>query len=95
EAEQAIADVTSSMETHDRSAAELLETLAAVAARVERATAMHIYRFCATEAYDALVRARIAELREQAFPGTQTLGEFLQRRLAPAMATVDSAAGRL
>jgi uncharacterized membrane-anchored protein len=95
EAEQAVADVTTSMENQDRSDAELLETLAAVAARVERANAQHSYRFCATEAYYALVRARIAELREQPFPGTQTLGEFLQRRLAPAMATVDSAAGRL
>ncbi|MDP3413414.1 MAG: DUF3422 family protein, partial [Polaromonas sp.] len=33
--------------------------------------------------------------REQAIPGTQTLGEFLLRRLAPAMATVESAARRL
>lgn len=95
EAEQAVADVTSSMEAQDRSDAELLETLAAVAARVERATAMHSYRFSATAAYHAIVRSRIADLHEQAFPGTQTLDEFLQRRLAPAMATVDSAAGRL
>jgi len=95
EAELAVAGVTSSMEIKDRSDAELLETLAGVAARVERATAMHSYRFCATEAYSALVRSRIAELHEKAIPGTQTLGEFLQRRLAPAMATVQSAAGRL
>lgn len=95
EAEQAVADVTSSMESQDRSDAELLETLAAVAARVERATAMHSYRFSATAAYHAIVRSRIADLHEQAFPGTQTLDEFLQRRLAPAMATVESAAGRL
>lgn len=95
EAEQAVADVTSSMEAQDRSDAELLETLAAVAARVERATALHSYRFSATAAYHAIVRSRIADLHEQAFPGTQTLDEFLQRRLAPAIATVESAAGRL
>ncbi|HSV70802.1 MAG TPA: DUF3422 domain-containing protein [Methylibium sp.] len=95
EAEHAVSDVTSSMEARDCSDAELLETLAAVAARVERATALHSYRFSATAAYYALVRSRIADLREQAFPGTQTLDEFLQRRLAPAMATVESAAGRL
>jgi uncharacterized membrane-anchored protein len=95
EAEHAVADVTSSMEAEARSDAELLETLAAVAARVERATAMHSYRFSATAAYHAIVRSRIADLREQAFAGTQTLDEFLQRRLAPAMATVESAAGRL
>lgn len=95
EAEQAVADVTTSMERQDRSDADLLETLAAVAARVERATAMHSWRFDATAAYAALVRSRIAELREQPYAGTQMVGEFLQRRLAPAMATVGSAAGRL
>lgn len=95
EAEQAVADVTSSMEAQNRSDAELLETLAAVAARVERATAMHSYRFSATAAYHTIVRSRIADLHEQAFPGIQTLDEFLQRRLAPAMATVESAGGRL
>lgn len=95
EAEQAVADVTSSMEAQDHSDAELLETLAALAARVERATAMHSYRFSATVAYDAIVRSRIADLREQAFDDHQTLDEFLQRRLAPAMATVASTAGRM
>ena len=95
EAERAVSDVTSSMQAQSRSDAELLDTLTAVAADVERTAAMHNYRFCATEAYYALVRSRIDELREQALPGTQTLGEFLLRRLAPAMATVASAAGRL
>ncbi len=95
DAEQAVSNVTTSMEAQDRSDAALLETLATVAARVERATATHSYRFCATEAYYALVRSRIDELREQATPGTQTLGEFLLRRVAPAMATVESAARRL
>ncbi len=38
---------------------------------------------------------RIAELREKAIPGTQTLGEFMQRRLSPAMATVAATAQRL
>lgn len=95
EAEHAVSTVTSSMQAQSRSDAELLETLTAVAADVERTAAMHNYRFCATEAYYALVRSRIDELREQAIPGTQTLGEFLLRRLAPAMATLESAAGRL
>ena len=95
EAEHAVAELTSLTEARKLSDAVLLDTLTASAASVERATAMHSYRFCATEAYYALVRSRIDELREQAIPGTQTLGEFLLRRLAPAMATVESAAGRL
>ncbi len=61
----------------------------------ERATAEHAYRFSATRAYDELVRQRLTELREQPIPGTQTLGEFMQRRLSPAMATVAATAQRL
>jgi uncharacterized membrane-anchored protein len=41
------------------------------------------------------VRQRIAELREETIPGTQTLGEFMQRRLSPAIATVAATAQRL
>jgi uncharacterized membrane-anchored protein len=41
------------------------------------------------------VRARIAELRERRIPGLQTIDEFMTRRLAPAMATVDSVARRM
>ena len=46
-------------------------------------------------AYDTLVGQRIAELREQPIAGTQTIGEFMQRRLSPAMATVAATAQRL
>jgi uncharacterized membrane-anchored protein len=95
EAERELADITAAMEQEGRSEQELLDTLAGLAARIERATAQHGYRFSATAAYHALVRARITELREKAIPGTQTIGEFMQRRLSPAMATVESTAGRL
>ena len=73
----------------------MLDDLVALAARVERATAEHGYRFSATRAYDAVVRERIAELRERPLHGTQTVGEFMQRRLSPAMATVEATAKRL
>ena len=73
----------------------MLDTLIHVAAGVERATAQHAYRFSATQAYDALVRQRITEMREAPVPGTQTIGEFLQRRLSPAMSTVTATSQRL
>ena len=38
---------------------------------------------------------RIAELRERPLPATQTVGEFMQRRLSPAMATVVATSQRL
>jgi uncharacterized membrane-anchored protein len=95
ETEGALADITGRLEDAAASDRELLDKLTALAVRVERATAEHGYRFSATEAYDTLVRQRIAELREQPIPGTQTIGEFMQRRLSPAMATVASTAQRL
>ncbi|MCV2353972.1 DUF3422 domain-containing protein [Paucibacter sp. B2R-40] len=95
QAEASLADVTLKLEGKQASESELLDTLIHVAAGVERATAQHAYRFAATQAYDTLVRQRIAELRERPIPGTQTLGEFMQRRLSPAIATVAATAQRL
>jgi uncharacterized membrane-anchored protein len=95
DSEAALAGVTARLEARQASEAELLDQLIQVAARVERATAEHGYRFSATRAYDALVRQRLAELREKPVPGTQTLGEFMQRRLSPAIATVASTEQRL
>ena len=66
-----------------------------LAARIERATVEHGYRFAATQAYNKLVVQRIADLHEKALPGTQTIGEFMQRRLSPAIATVEATAQRL
>ena len=95
EAESALAGITARLENKEASDQGLLDTLISLAARVERATAEHAYRFSATRAYDTLVGQRIAELREKPIPGTQTLGEFMQRRLSPAMATVAATAQRL
>ena len=93
--ETALANITASLEDAHSSDQALLETLITLAARVERATAEHGYRFSATQAYDALVRQRIAELREAPMPGAQMIGEFMQRRLSPAIATVAATAQRL
>ena len=95
EAESALANITARLENKSASDQELLDTLVSLAARVERATAEHIYRFSATRAYNTLVGQRLTELREKPIPGTQTLGEFMQRRLSPAIATVAATAQRL
>ena len=95
QAEGALADITAQLENKSASDQELLDTLVSLAARVERATAENIYRFSATRAYDTLVGQRIQELREKPIPGTQTLGEFMQRRLSPAIATVAATSQRL
>jgi uncharacterized membrane-anchored protein len=95
EAEALLAGLIEQLESGSASDQQLLDQLVALAARLERATARHDYRFAATRAYDAIVTQRIAELRESAIPGTQTIGEFMQRRLNPAIATVAAGAQRL
>jgi len=95
EAESALADITARLESKSASDQELLDTLVSLAARVERATAEHSYRFSATRAYNTLVGQRLTELREKPISGTQTLSEFMQRRLSPAIATVAATAQRL
>ena len=95
QAEGQLADITAQLENKSAADQELLDTLVSLSARVERATADHVYRFSATRAYQALVEQRIAELREVTIPGIQTIGEFMQRRLSPAMATVAATAQRL
>ncbi|MDH4483134.1 MAG: DUF3422 domain-containing protein [Rhodoferax sp.] len=95
QAEAALSNVTARLESKAASDQELLDDLVALAAQVERAIAEHGYRFSATQAYYTLVGQRIAELREKVVPGMQTIGEFMQRRLSPAMATVAAASQRL
>nr|MCU0763936.1 DUF3422 domain-containing protein [Hydrogenophaga sp.] len=95
DAEAQLAAITAQLESKSTSEQALLDQLVALAARVERATAENVYRFSATRAYDNLVSQRIAELREKPIQGTQTIGEFMQRRLSPAMATVAATAQRL
>lgn len=95
EAEATLAALTAQLEAAQTPDQQLLAQLIALAARLERATAAHDYRFAATRAYDSLVAQRVAELREAAIPGVQMLGVFLQRRMHPALATVAASERRL
>jgi uncharacterized membrane-anchored protein len=70
----------------------LLDQLTRLAATIEHSVSSTHYRFGAARAYHALVRNRIAELREMRIEGVQTLREFTERRLAPAMSTCESVA---
>lgn len=75
----------------DRALLDILTGLAAEAERLDSATS---FRLSAARAYHAIIGARIGELREDRIPGLQTIGEFMDRRLAPAMKTCESAAER-
>ncbi len=90
--ENRLTDLTTSMNLEaglERDHA-LLKELSELAAEMERITASTTYRFGASRAYYELVERRIDELREARLPNTQTLREFTDRRLAPAMRTVAS-----
>ncbi|SME94724.1 Uncharacterized membrane-anchored protein [Tistlia consotensis] len=73
----------------------LLDRLTAVSAEIEKLSAETSYRFGAARAYNALVLKRVAELREGRIEGLQTIGEFMDRRLTPAMRTCEAVAERL
>lgn len=73
----------------------LLARLIGLGTDIERITVDCDFRFGATKAYHALVERRIEELRETRFEGLQTLKEFVERRLAPAMRTCSSVSERM
>ncbi|MEJ2026475.1 MAG: DUF3422 domain-containing protein [Limibacillus sp.] len=73
----------------------LLADLTNLAGELEQAAAATNYRFGAARAYHALVSKRIEELRESRLEGYQQFGEFMDRRLAPAMRTCEAVAQRM
>lgn len=72
----------------------LLTRLVALSGRVEALGARTNFRFAAGRAYHSIVLDRIASLQEEPLPGLQTVGGFMERRLAPAMRTCQSVAER-
>jgi uncharacterized membrane-anchored protein len=72
----------------------LLGQLTRLQVEIENGASKSAYRFSAARAYHELVRQRVAELREQRIAGLQTFGEFITRRLAPAMNTCESVSRR-
>jgi uncharacterized membrane-anchored protein len=93
--ERSLAAVSLELAKGDGRDEALLERLTHLSADVESAIGASRFRFGATRAYDDLVAARIRELRERRLAGTQTIEEFMARRLAPAIATCESVAKRL
>lgn len=72
----------------------MLARLSRLAADVEHSVARTTFRFGAAAAYYRLVRQRIDDLREQRLPGFSPIGEFMDRRLVPAIDTCSSIARR-
>ncbi len=72
----------------------LLGRMIALSGEAEALNTQTSFRFRAGAAYYDNVQDRIATLREVHIPGMQTIGEFMDRRLAPAMRTCDAVAER-
>jgi uncharacterized membrane-anchored protein len=87
-----VAELIRSAQRHEEP--ELLRQLTLLAGQVESLYARTHARFSASSAYFELVQRRIDELREQRLENLQTLREFTDRRLAPAMQTCVWAARR-
>jgi uncharacterized membrane-anchored protein len=73
----------------------LLERLTRLQAEIERYEADHHYRFGAAEAYHEIVQRRLEQLREERVDSLQTLQEFMERRLGPAMNTCVAVMARM
>lgn len=95
EADRRLALVASRMTTRGTPASPgfeggLLEELTSLATEIEAITARTTYRFDAARAYYGMVQQRLEQLRQQRIEGLQTFSEFLDARLAPAIATCEA-----
>jgi uncharacterized membrane-anchored protein len=73
----------------------LLTELSSLAIDVERQRAAYAKRASATEAYARIARERLRDLRQQKIMRFQSLSEFLDRRVEPALQTIKHSALRL
>ena len=82
------------MTMQEKNDALLLDELTNLAAEVENYISSNHFRFAAASAYYKLVGQRLDDLREVRIQGIQTLGEFIKRRLEPAINTCESVSYR-
>lgn len=73
----------------------LLQQLSVLAADLAKMTAETRFRFGATRAYSQLVADRLQAVQVRRVPGFQTLIDFTERRLVPAVRTCESFSQRL
>lgn len=74
---------------------DVLDQLTRLMAEVEEISAANAFRFSATRAYFQLTERRVEELRETRIEGFQTIAEFMERRLSPALSTCNAVESRV
>lgn len=72
-----------------------LSELSAMAAAIAELIAQSRFRFDAGKAYYQMVQSRLEELEEREINELQTMAAFIDRRLSPALRTVEAAKRRL
>lgn len=100
--EQAIIDVSRDLaeEPVDSGTAQikdlaLQQQISEISSAIEALSSSTQYRLSASDAYFQLVQRRIADLRETNLSGMQGFGEFMERRLLPAMKTCSTFSHRI
>jgi uncharacterized membrane-anchored protein len=89
--EDGLTAITRDMRSNARENADtMLSEITRLAAELEANAALSLYRFGASRAYYGIVQERVRALGETTVPGFETLGAFLEKRLAPAMRTCQS-----
>ena len=73
----------------------LQQQISGISSAIEALSSKTQYRLSASEAYFQLVQRRIRDLQEINISGIQGFGEFMERRLAPAMKTCSTFALRI
>ncbi len=93
--EARLAELTQAVSERLSQDEQLLDELTFLSAELARLVAETRYRMSATRAYAQLSVDRLASLRIGAVRGYQTLDDFTERRLMPAVRTCNSFAARL
>lgn len=93
--EERLAALTSKVAQEEADDDALLDELSFLSAELARIMAETRYRMSASRAYAALCADRVTRLQEQRVPGYQTLTDFTERRLLPAMRTCEAFSHRL
>ena len=92
--EQRLAQITTTMAEPECDDGQLLDLMTRLAAEVESHISQSQFRFGAAEAYYKIVEQRIIDIRENKIQGIQTIGEFLTKRMQPAISSCKSTAKR-
>ncbi len=93
-ADRRLLKITTAMSQAESDDHQLLDELTNLAAEVENHISNNHFRFGAADAYYKLVEQRIEDLREVRVQGIQTIGEFMKRRLEPAINTCKNTSNR-